>query len=72
MRCATSCVLLAVGIPVPMSRNCLIPISAARKRTARARKARLARTEKARFGYASKVRSPSSLSAAKLSFPPSQ
>jgi hypothetical protein len=58
-------------IPVPMSANCLIAASAARKRTVRARKARLARTENTRFGYDCRVRSPSSLSAAKLSFPPS-
>ena len=48
-----------------------IAASAARKRTVRARKARLARTQNTRFGYACRVRSPSSLSAAKLSFPPS-
>ncbi len=37
--------LFAAGMPVPMSRNCRIPASAARNRTTRARNARLARTE---------------------------
>src|ERR1700683_4663233 len=53
-----------------MSRNCLMPASAARKRTARARNARLARTENTRFGYAARGRSPSSPSASKWSVPP--
>src|ERR1035438_8419505 len=45
-----SCVLSALGMPVPMSRNWRIPASAARKRTPRARNARLARTEETRSG----------------------
>jgi hypothetical protein len=42
---ATSCVLLAVGSPVPMSRNWRMPASAVRSRTLRTRNARLARAE---------------------------
>jgi len=37
--------VFAAGMPVPMSRNCRIPASAARNRTTRARNARFARTE---------------------------
>ena len=47
---ATSWVLLALGMPVPMSRNWRTPASAARNRTPRARNARLARTEETRSG----------------------
>jgi hypothetical protein len=40
---ATSWVLFAVGMPVPISRNCRMPAAPARWLTARARKCRLAR-----------------------------
>ena len=69
---ATSWVLFADGMPVPMSRNCLIPSSADRYRTARARNARFARTRVRSPGVTASTRSAASRSAAKLSLPPSQ
>jgi hypothetical protein len=70
--CATSCVLPAVGSPVPMSRNWRTPRSAARQRTARIKKARFARTSVMIPGLAAIACSAASRSAAKLSLPPSQ
>ncbi len=48
--CATSCTLFVVGSPVPMSRNCLMPASAARYLTARPRNARFSRGRGQRVG----------------------
>src|SRR5580658_363045 len=50
---ATWCTLPLVGRPVPRSRNCRIPASAARYRTARPRNARLARAASATPGVRS-------------------
>ena len=72
MPCATSWVLDAVGMPVPMSRNCLMPRSSARKRTVRPRNARVLRTEATMSGSWLTASSPASRSASKWSLPPSQ
>src|ERR1035441_5752880 len=68
VRCATSWVLPAVGIPVPMSRNWRTPASPARNRTPRPRNARFARAAAAIAGSAASARSAAARSTAKLSF----
>src|SRR5439155_579052 len=57
-RCATSCVLFAVGRPVPMSRNWRMPTSPARYRTTGAGKARETRATSAISGYTLRTWSP--------------
>ena len=68
---ATWCVLSAVGMPVPMSRNWRTP-ACAMYRTERPRNRRLARTPGTMVGVAAIARSAASRSEAKLSLPPSQ
>jgi hypothetical protein len=72
MLCATSCVLLAVGMPVPISRNCLIPPPTAMNRTARPRNRRFAVTPGLIVGVAAMAISAAFRSASKLSLPSSQ
>jgi hypothetical protein len=70
MACATSCTLLVVGSPLPMSRNCRIPASSTRYRTARPRNARFSRAPVRAPGVATSIFSAVSRSAAKLFLPP--
>jgi hypothetical protein len=62
----------AAGMPVPLSRNCCIPTSLARKRTARLRNARFALISRIIVGRTAITSSAATLSASKLSLPPSQ
>ena len=71
-RWATSWVLFAAGIPVPMSRNWSIPASPARYCTARPRNRRFSTAVTRIVGKTSTIASPEARSAAKLSLPPSQ
>jgi hypothetical protein len=72
MPCATWCVLLAVGMPVPMSRNWRMPASRLRYATARRRNRRFSIAAVLIVGKAAATASPDARSAAKLSLPPSQ
>jgi hypothetical protein len=67
---ATSCTLFAVGNPVPMSRNCRMPASAARNRTTRPSHARFSRAEVRAIGVLASTFSAISRSAAKWFLPP--
>ena len=69
---ATSWTFCSVGMPEPMSRNCLMPLSRARYRTARPRKARLARIMALMLGSTAIIARATSWSARKLWLPPSQ
>ena len=66
----TSCTLFVVGSPVPMSRNCQMPASAARYRTTRPRKARFSRAAVGTYGECLSTSLAVFLSAAKWFFPP--
>ncbi len=70
--CATSWVLFAEGMPVPMSRNWRIPASPARKRTTRPRNSRLARMSRIIVGRTAMTSWAAILSGSKWSLPPSQ
>ena len=67
---AGSRVLPAVGSPVPISRNCRIPASSARYRTARRRKARDAGAAMRITGATSMSCRAAARSTSKLSLPP--
>jgi hypothetical protein len=68
---ATSCTLPWVGMPDPMSRNCLTPAAEA-SRTARPRKARLAWPIARALGSTAVIARPTSWSARKLWLPPNR
>jgi hypothetical protein len=62
--------LFADGSPVPISRNCRIPASATKNRTARPKNARFSRAAARMVGTTRMSAWPVSLSAAKWSLPP--
>ena len=70
-RCATSCVLSAVGRPEPISRNCVTP-APTQYRTARPRNARFSLASNGSCGTAAAASTAAARSAVKLSLPPSQ
>jgi hypothetical protein len=72
MALAASCTAGQAGSPAPRSRNCVMPPSRAALAVAAHRNSRLSRAHCAMPGLTWSIRSACSLSAAKLSFPPSR